>query len=418
MINIDYVNQNDTYIVNERRLKVNTLVANNSINGFAARFAINIDRIASNNMADITVAFEDGLYDYKNKLIMDGAILSQGMTPIPLNILDLIKKELIKRTLNIHVAVYINKKVYIEFDSNNGNYKKQIKRVPYSSLKTKFSDLDNIIVQFSTKKPLYNEQILLKEYQLIFEKDKKETITIVPYSNTVKLRIPYSYNINFESGKKYWKELYYHNLIFTLEDLDNKTHHNEIISSYQYNDKKIQRFPGELNFNEYIPISFNSLILKDFMDEKINLITKSLDSNNVTLDKEKYYEKGRYYKAKINDLLYTDELNTKIWNNGSSHSSYSVKIPYKFDGDFNGIYEIACNYFDLEIIKKFSVVGTNEHDNLFNKRLKIIEIAPLKNIQYKYLINLELDYTSIFSEDFNIQDYLIIEENEKRKFLN
>ncbi|MFV8468460.1 MHO_1580 family protein [Mycoplasma sp. SK341A] len=419
MINIDYINQNDTYIVNERRIKVNTLVSDQAISGFNARFAVTIDRIASNGLADITFGFEDSLYEWRKDLINStdiNTLITESI--IPHNVVKLIRDSIIKHSLDVHASVYINKKLFVEFSTYNGTFKKQIKRVPYSTLNQKFSDIDNIVIQFWTEKAFSDKRTLLKEYQLILEKDKNEKIVINPYSNTAKLKVPYSYNINFESNKKYWKELYYHNIILNFEQLDNKGYHSNIISGYEYNDKKLLRFPGELNFNEYIPITFDSILLSQFNSEKIKLSTQNEYKNNIMLNNDIYYKTGIAYNAHLGELLYTNEVEQTITKSNLSQGSYAIKIPYKYDGTIDAIYDIDYAYGKIQAIKKFNVVGTNEHDEQFNKKLKIIEIEPQKEIKYKYLINLEADYINVLSDEFKIQDYLLIEENKKRKLLN
>ncbi|MFV8483358.1 MHO_1580 family protein [Mycoplasma sp. Z473B] len=419
MINIDYINHNDTYVVNERRIKVNTLASDRTISEFNARFAVTIDRIASNGMADITFGFEDSLYEWRNDLVNStdvNTLIAESF--IPYNIVKLIRDKIIKHSLDVHASVYINKKLFLEFDTYNGTFKKQIKRVPYSSLNQKFSDIDNIVVQFSALPAFSSERTLIKEYQIIFDKDKSEKIVINPYSNTAKLKVPYSYNINFEQNKKYWKELYYHNIILNFEQLDNKGHHSNIISGCEYNDKKLLRFPGELNFNEYIPVRFNSILLTQFNSEKIKLMTENEYQNNIMLNNNVYHNSGRTFKARLGELLYTNEVNQTITKDNLSQASFALKIPYKYDGAFDVIYDIDCGYFNVQALKKFNVVGTNEHETQFDKKLKIIEIAPQKETQYRYLISLEVDYINVLSDEFKIQDYLIIEESKKRKRLN
>ncbi|MHA3838680.1 MHO_1580 family protein [Mycoplasma sp. VS1572C] len=412
MINLDLITQNDTYTVNERRIKVNTLVSDNAINNFHALFAINIDRIGSNGFTDITVAFEDNLYDWRQrtKAINDISIIPIGISG---HIAKWVSDRLIKRTLPIYVSVFVNNKEYINFMSD-GVYKKQIKRIPYSTLGLQFDKLESIVVQFATSESRGKELIPLKDYQLIFKPYTKEKIQISPLSNSAKIRVPYSYNINFESNKEYWKELFYHNIIINLEELNNKKHHSKIISAYEFNDKKYLKFPSELSFNEYIPISFDNLIINEFMDGKIKLNTMYYDQSNALINKDDYYSSGVSYDSKISDLLYTNEVDKKIEKIASPQSSYNVKIPYKFDGEFTAVYELSTHYFSADIIKKFSVQGTNEYDNSFIKKLRIIEIAPKKDAKYKFVINLSKEYTNIFSNDFNIQDYLIIEEQDNK----
>ncbi|SJZ45799.1 MHO_1580 family protein [Mycoplasmopsis verecunda] len=417
MINVDFINQNDNYIVNERKVKVNTLANSNDFNNFKAKFAINVDRIATNGMTDISVGFEDGLYDWKNKdLLPHEHILDTGINLF--NGYNLIVNKLAQKKLAVEVSIFANLKEIYTFRADKLFVKKYITRIPFSTLGIEFSKLNSLIIQFSLPKGVFtDERKLIKEYQIIFAPDSKDKIQIAPISNSIKLRIPYSYQFNFESSKTYWKELLYHNVIIKIADINNRKPLSQVVEGYEYNDKKKLKFPNEILFNEYIPLTFNNIILNDFLTDKISLKTIMNDNNNQLLSNN---NSGIYFKGLINELLLTDEIDKKIRKVASPQSSYSLKIPFSFDGEFNTIYSISSKYFDIDIIKKFKSIGTRLFEDNYTKKLKIIVVSNQKNLnnKYRYVINLKSDYVNLFTNSFNINDYLIIEDENKRKYKN
>ncbi|WLP85434.1 MHO_1580 family protein [Mycoplasma seminis] len=405
-----------TYVVNESKVKVNTLSNNSWLNKFKAKFSINVDRILSNGMTDITIAFEDWLFDERNKynLGLPEIVLDTILTPV---IGKLIRTKLKSQILPIKAYVFVNSQEVVTFESNL-KYRKHIKRIPFTTLKLPFEKLSDIVIKFATNVPGQGE-VLLKEYQLIFSKAEKEKLKLSPLSNNLHIKTPFSYNFNFETDKSYWKELYYNNIFFTLNNLTNRKSYTDLISAYEYNDVKRTRFRDEISFNGYIPVKFEHVLLDAFLQDKIELITYNDESNNLLIDKTDYESSGVKFYGKVAEFLYTDENQNKIQKTTSPYSAQAIKIPYKFNDKFTASYHITSHYFDLDIIRHYETKGTNAYENVYNKKLKIKEIKVNNNHNYKFVINLNTDINAVFSDGFNLEKYFILEEDEKKsKFMN
>ncbi|QNM93409.1 hypothetical protein H9M94_02220 [Mycoplasma sp. Pen4] len=398
-------------IVNERKIKVNTIYQLPSSSEISSNtkkpdFYLAIDRIATAGLVDITFGlFSQPLYkysEYKNNppIAVDGVTnVNEYLSHNYRNIIPAKCYIFVNREL-----VYTYHKVYFDGIMHA--------RIPFNDLKLSFNKLNNIVIKFQFDTP-GNEQPpikLYKEYQVVFAEPEKEFLSLKTEGYSTQIKVPYSYRFTFYSDKTYKKEVYNTNIYFRFPQINNFNYNQKLLDITYKNDYKVQKAPIEIRHTEYPPLKVQEAFLEPFIEkEKLSaeLIDKHYSSNvYINNDVDMVSKTAAVY---LNDYLTTNEKEISISKSSATNSQKSLKIPFKYNGEFNLGFKFVSPYFDLMLSKSYKVEGSSKNFNSKNKTLQIIEKNQnefnYENLRFMIKLNTALDFLK--KSEFDFLDYAV-----------